>query len=319
MVVLSPTSRGNERNGRAWIVAALVALALPMAALAAPVSVTVQDKGVKTLCAEEDNVYATLTAPGVRGFEAVARQPAYGAAIKRDVYKPDFRHCAITASHDFKFTPRQVTLYDDAKVKVRGIAYPSYWRPDLVAVDVAGRKDQGLHLLQIFVKDHGRWQEALVLHLADGYWRLRPLPLPQLKVAVYGSSFLVGPVEEAGRPFVRIQKVLVDPKALSLRVMFAAGGQAEAQIVRLDRRELRLKVALDPAVKGGPFVALRSMDVAPDNADTAELRWSDGAGSHTAGAVGFGRVEARSLAFARSVPSRHNTSAPDIAFEGFEN
>ena len=61
------------------------------------------------------------------------------------------------------------------------------------------------------------------------------------------------------------------------------------------------------------------MYVGPNNADTAELRWTDGQGGHKATAVGFGRVQAQGFSFARSIPSRHNTSAPDISFEGFEN
>jgi hypothetical protein len=81
-----------------------------------------------------------------------------------------------------------------------------------------------------------------------------------------------------------------------------------------------MTVALDPAVTDGPFLALRSMYVGPRNADTAQLRWTDPDGArHAAPAVGFGEVPAKSLRFARPLPSRHNTSAPDLAFQGFDS
>jgi hypothetical protein len=303
------------------LLATLAALALlaPEAALAAPIAVTVRDRGHPALCAEEDNVYATLAAPGVRRFEAIARRPAYGAALTRDNQAPDFTACHFTAARDFTFKPRTVTLYRGAKVMVKGVVYPRYWRPEQVEVDVAGHRDRGLHLLQLFVMDHGRWQETLVLHLADGYWRLRPLPEPRFKSAVYGSSFLIGPIEESTRPFVRIASVTVDPKAMTLTATFLRGGAATIAVTRLDRRELRLKVRLDPPVAGGPFLALRSMYVAPDNADTAEIHWRDPSGAaKTRPAIGFGTVKATALGFRRRIPSRHNTSAPDIVLKGFE-
>ena len=298
------------------LAAALALIAAPV--LAAPTVVTVKDKGVKTTCAEEDNVYAVITGPGVKSFEASARQPAYGKDLKSDNYKADFSGCAPKAfdgKKDYPFTPRTVVLYEDDKVRINGVTYGGYWRPDVVEVEVAGRKDRGFHLLQLFIKHGADVQEALVLHDADGYWRLRPLPLPQFGGAVYGSSFLVGPVEESTRPYVRIAKVTIDPKTLNFHLDYAKGGSADLKVTRLDHEELRLKVKLAPPATGGPFLALRSMYVAPDNADTAELR-VDGT-SRTA--VGFGGVTGRSVSFARSVPSKHNTSAPDISFEKFEN
>lgn len=299
----------------------LITLALCLVAtsvLAAPIAVTVKDRGVKTTCAEEDNVYAVLEAPGVRSFEAVARHPVYGKALKADNYKADFSGCkpaTFNGVADTKFTPRKVTLYEDDKVRIDGITYGGYWRPDVVKVDVAGRKDQGFHLLQLFIKHGKDVQEAVVLHAADGYWRLRPLPLPQFGGAVYGSSFLVGPVEESTRPYVRIQEVRIDPKAMAFHLTYAKGGTADLKVIRVDHEELRMAVSLTPPVEGAPFVALRSMYVAPDNADTAELH-ADGL---TLPVVGFGERTAAAIRFGRSIPSRHNTSAPDISFEKFEN
>ncbi|MDB5460382.1 MAG: hypothetical protein JWO72_2123 [Caulobacteraceae bacterium] len=317
---LGPGIRRDERRRRAAVLAILLALgAAP--ALAKPVAVAVQDKGVNTRCAEEDNVYAVLAAPAVRSFQVTARQPAYGLKLRRNVYKADFRNCGFNGAHDFKFKPRPpVTLYEDAHVRVMGITYGGYWRPERVAVEVAGRKDGGFHLLQLFIKHGKDVQEAVVLHAADGYWRLRPLPLPQFGGSVYGSSFLVGPVEETTRPFVRIREVRIDPRAMAFHLIFVKGGAATLTVKQIDRTQLRMAVTLDPPVAGGPFVALRSMYVAPDNADTAQLQWkgADGA-ARTAPVVGFGQVTAMAVGFARPIPSRHNSAAPDLLFEGFED
>jgi hypothetical protein len=313
---------GIGRDQRNWVWMALIlAAAIPRIALAAPALVTVRDKGVKTTCAEEDNVYVTLTGP-VQRFEVTARHPAYGKDLKADNYKADFSGCkpqAFDGKKDYPFTPRTVVLYEDDKVRIDGVTYGGYWRPDVVEVEVAGRKDRGFHLLQLFIKHGTDVQEALVLHDADGYWRLRPLPLPQFGGAVYGSSFLVGPVEESTRPYVRIRKVTIDPKALRFHLDYAAGGSADMTVTRIDHDELRMKVRMSSAVRGSPFIALRSMYVAPDNADTAELHWARENGErNSTPVVGFDTVRAAGVSFERSVPSRHNTSAPDIAFFDFD-
>lgn len=300
---------------------AAAALLVAVPALSAPVSVMVKDKGVTTTCAEQDNVYATLTGP-VQSFEVAARHPAYGKDLKADNYKADFSGCqaqAFNGAKDYPFTPRTVVLYEDDKVRIDGVTYAGYWRPDVVDVEVAGKKDKGFHLLQLFIKTGKDVQEALVLHDADGYWRLRPLPLPQFGGAVYGASFLVGPVEESTRPYVRIRKVTIDPKALRFHLDYVKGGSADLTVTRVDHEELRLKVEFAHAVRGGPFVALRSMYVAPDNADTAEMHWTNLRGErNSTAAVGFDTVEALGVSFERSLPSRHNTSAPDIFFSHFE-
>jgi hypothetical protein len=299
--------------------ASLIALIAAAPAVAAPVTVAVQDKGRVTRCAEEDNVYAVLTARAVRSFQVTARQPAYGPKLTENNYKADFRNCSFSGAKDFKFKPRApVVLYEDAHVKVMGITYGGYWRPERVAVDVAGRRDGGFHLLQLFIKHGKDVQEAVVLHAADGYWRLRPLPLPQFGGSVYGSSFLVGPVEETSRPFVRIREVRIDPKAMAFHLSFVKGGGASLTVKQVDHEQLRMAVMLDPPVAGAPFVALRSMYVAPDNADTALLDWRapDGA-ERSAPVVGFGKVDARAVSFVRTIPSQHNSAAPDLLFEGF--
>ena len=298
-----------------------LAMLIAGAVLAEPVAVTLRDKGVKTTCAEEDNVYAILTGP-VGRFTVTAKHPDYGKDLKADNDKADFSGCkpqAFDGRKDFPFTPRTVVLYEDDKVRIDGVTYGAYWRPDVVDVEVAGRKDRGFHLLQLFVKHGADAQEVLVLHDADGYWRLRPLPLPQFAHAVYGASFLVGPVEESTRPYVRIRKVTIDPKALRFHIDYAKGGFADLTVTHVDHDALTMKVELARAVRDAPFVALRSMYVAPDNADTAQVRWTTPTSERVATtAVGFDPVKAVAVGFERPVPSRHNTSAPDILFSDFD-
>lgn len=301
---------------------ALVVALFAAPVLASPVSVIARDKGHPTRCAEEDNVFVVMSEPAVRRFTVMARQPIYGARLKSNNFKADFSHCEMSAAQDFPSTPRKVTLYEDTHVIVRGITYPSYWRPDKVAVEVAGRRDSGFHLLQLFIKHGQVAQEVLVLHAADGYWRARPLPLPQFETASYGSSFLLGPVEESSRPFVRLSRVVIDPRALAVHVYFRAGGDATVTVVQADRRALRLAVELSPQAASGPFfAALRSMYVSPRNADTARVRWrpAPDAPWRSNPAIGFGAATVSDITFDRPIVSHHNTSAPDMLFEGFDD
>ncbi|MEI9889938.1 MAG: hypothetical protein WDN45_04230 [Caulobacteraceae bacterium] len=280
-----------------------------------------RDKGVRTQCAEEDNVYVVMSQPAVRRFTVTARHPVYGAALKADNSEADYVGCApMTGAHDYPFDPRTRTLYEDDHVLVKGVVYPGYWRPEQVPVRVGKARDAGFHLIQLFLKRGGDAQEVLVLHAADGYWRARPLPLPQFGRAAYGSSFLVGPIEESSRPFVRIARLVIDPRRLTFHAVFVKGGEATVRVVAADRRQVRLAVTLSPRAAAGPmFAAVRSMYVSPLKADAARLDWRDASVWRTAPVVGFGAVTARAVTFDRVVPSGHNTSAPDLLFEGFDS
>jgi hypothetical protein len=300
---------------------ALLGAVAALPAAAAPRVVEARNLSVATRCAEEDNVDVALFGAGIERFAITALPPAYAGGLTRNDSAPDFTDCAAAGAHDYSFVPRTETLFEDDRVLVRGVTYPRYWRPERVPVVVGARHDAGFHLVQLFVKEAGVPQEVLVLHAADGYWRARPLPLPQFDGAVYGSSFLVGPIERDGRPLVRIARIEVDPEALSVRTIFAAGGEARVTITTVDAAALRLAVTLAlPAGAERPFAELRSMFVRPDDADVAELHWRTGAdgGWQTAPILGFERLQATALRFGRSVVSRHNSSAPDLLFEHFE-
>jgi hypothetical protein len=170
------------------------------------------------------------------------------------------------------------------------------------------------------VRRDERAEEVLVIYPADGYWRIRPLPPAHLRWSAYGSSFLVGPVETEGRPVVNIKEIAFDPKTMSFRLSFARGGTATLKVDKLDRDQIALDVTLDQPVAGGAFAALRSMYVTEFNADVARvaLREPGAKGWREEPIMSFGRAKATDVWAGRLVPSRHNTSAPDMIFNRFQ-
>src|SRR5215510_15016653 len=237
-------------------------LAAPASSLAAaPLAVAVENASTPTLCAETDNVYLKLTSAAVRKFTIEATHPAYAGTIVADRTAPDFRNCDMSADPVHRAEPRRVTLYETGDMQLIGYTFPSFWRPATVPVRVGARVETGLHLLQLFTKFRERTEEVLVLYPADGYWRARPLPPEHLSYSAYGSSFLIGPVETAGRPFVDIADIAFDPAARAFRLAFARGGAATLRLDAVDREHIALDVTFDRAIAAGPFAALRSMFV----------------------------------------------------------
>jgi hypothetical protein len=281
--------------------------------------VTVENASTPTLCAETDNVYLKLTSSAVQRFIVEAVHPDYAGTIVADRTAPDFRHCDMSGDPAHRAEPRRVTLFETADMQLVGHAFPSFWRPAAVPVRVGNHVETGLHLLQLYTKFRERTEEVLVLYPADGYWRARPLPPEHLSYSAYGSSFLIGPVETAGRPFVDIRDIAFDPAARAFRLVFARGGAATLRLDAVDREHIVLDVTLDRAVAAGPFAALRSMFVTETNADAAQAAWlAPGAKAwDVAPIMAFGRTEVTELRAGRRLPSRHNTSAPDTIFRAF--
>lgn len=283
-------------------------------------AVNVENASEPTLCAEKDNVYLKLAAPGVRRFTVEAVHPAYMGTIVVDRYAPDFRNCDMTADPAHKSTPRRVTLFESDEWQLVGHVFPSFWRPSQVSVRVGSRVETGLHLLQLWKRFQERAEEVLVVYPADGYWRARPLPPAHLRWSAYGSSFLVGPVETEGRPLVDIREIVFEPETWTFRMMFVRGGEATLRLDALDQERIALDVQMSPPVGADrPFAALRSMYVTEINADVAHVGWrTKGSQSwQQAPVMSFGRANAVELWAGRVAPSRHNTSAPDMVFRDF--
>jgi hypothetical protein len=305
---------------RQCLLLAAATLTLPRATrAAAPLAVEVVNASVPTLCAESDNVYLQFLSAEVRRFKIVAEHPAYAGTIVADRSAPDFRHCDMSGDPVFKAEPRRVTLYETGDLQLVGYTFPSFWRPNSVPVRVGQRVENGLHLVQLFTKYRQRTEEVLVIYPADGYWRARPLPPPHLGYSAYGSSFLLGPVELTARPFVDIREIVFDPATLAFRLALARGGSASLRVEAVDEEHIELVANLDPAIAPLPFAALRSMFVTDTNNDTAEATWlSPGARAFaTAPVMDFRRAPVTEFRAGRRLPSRHNTSAPDMVLRDF--
>ena len=299
-----------------------LALAYAPSRAADELAVSVVNASEPTLCAEKDNVYLKLVSPAVRRFIVEAVHPAYMGTIVVDRYAPDFRNCDMSSDPAHKSEPRRVTLYETAEWQLVGHTFPSFWRPQHVPVRVGSRVETGLHLIQLWTRFQERAEEVLVLYPADGYWRARPLPPPHLRWSAYGSSFLVGPVEMSGRPLVDIREIAFDPATRTFRLSFVRGGAATLRLDALDQERIALEVVLEPPVRGEqPFAALRSMFVTETNADVAQVGWRMRGDQswQQAPVMSFGKADAVELWAGRTLPSRHNLSAPDMIFSGFRS
>ncbi|WP_206431936.1 hypothetical protein [Pseudomonas orientalis] len=240
---------------------------------------------------------------------------------------PDFSGCdfdggAHPSDPAYRFNKRTVVLLDSAQWRVIGVTLPTFWRPQRVPVRVGSLSDRGFHLLQVFKKTNAKALEVLVLYPADGYWRIKPLPEARFGDGVYGSSFLLGPLEQAGRPVVNIASIRVAPNPFAIHLRFTNGSSAVVRVVDVSHRRTALNVTLSkPTVSVQPFAVLRSMYVAPDNADMSEVRWRESpmARSQTKPLAEIKTLRGTQVRFGRSLPSKHNTSAPDIEFSSFDD
>jgi hypothetical protein len=303
-----------------WIAGAILLLgALGAAQAADTLAVDIINASEPTLCAEKDNVYLKLQSGDVRRFTIEAAHPAYVGTIVHDRWAPDFAHCDMSNDPAFKFEKRRVTIYETEEWQLVGLTFPSFWRGNQVPVRVGNRTETGFHLLQLWTRYQERAEEVLVLYPADGYWRARPLPPQNLRWSAYGSSFLIGPVETAGRPFVDISDVAFDPATRTFTLNFERGGSATLRLDTLDQERIVLDVELLQPIAGGPFAALRSMFVRDGNADVARVGWRTKGSAEwlQMPVMNFSRASAAELWAGRLLPSRHNTSAPDMVFRNF--
>lgn len=281
-----------------------------------------------TLCAEEDNVYVKLAGADLSGMRIEARQPPYISQLKIDDSKADFTDCHFKQSENpvYHFEPKQVVLWENERFLMLGNTYETFWRKDQVPVMVQGKVTEQIHLIQLHLKDAaepsaGRY-EFLVLYPVDGYWRAKPIPSLPMTSSTYGTSFLVGPVQEALRPVVELSRVEFVPEQLSFRMDYEDGSHGVMHLVEISRDKLALEYTHDRGYPASqPMAAIRSMFVTPEKADVAEvsLRAAPGAQLITEPLPALQNGPVSEVRFGRSVLSRHNPSAPDMWFGAFQH
>jgi hypothetical protein len=285
-------------------------------------SVEVTNTSEPVLCAEKDNVAINFSSAEVRTFRVEASHPAYIGGLRQDRIEPDWTACEdISEATSSAPAWNKTTFYEDADLKALGFTIPNFWRESDVTFRVGTRSAKRVHLMQLWVRKGRRFEEVLVLYPSDGYWRIRPLPPPHLNGSAYGSSFLIGPVETQGRPIVDLKEVAFDPKAKAFTLVFANGGRGTVGLEHLDTERLSLQVAFDKPVDGKPFAAMRSMYVTEFNADVSRIavREPNAKSWREEPIMAFQKALATDVWAGRLVPSRHNTSAPDMVFNRFRS
>jgi hypothetical protein len=283
----------------------------------------VANRSEPVLCAEKDNIAVSFSSQTVRSFRIEAAHPAYLGGIQRDSFEADWTACDMSADpvHRAPVPPRRITLYEELGFWLVGHTQATYWRPATATVRVGGRVERNIHLLQLWMIRPMGGEEVLVLYPQDGYWRIRPMAPAGLAPTAFGSSFLLGPVENEARPYVRIREVAFDPKARRFTVTFDRGGSVSVSLVQVDQRLNALNVVFDRPVLGRPFAMLRSMYVTEFNNDVARiaLREKGAKGWREESILRFGRANATDIWMGRVSPSRHNTSSPDFVFNSFSD
>jgi len=287
-------------------------------------AVEVKNLSEPVLCAEKDNVTLSLASGDVRSFRIEAGHPVYGGMIQRDSFEPDWTACDMDADPVFASevkVPVRKTVYEEPDFWLVGWTLPTFWRPANAVLRIGDRVERGLHLIQLWMIRPMGGEEVLVLYPQDGYWRIKPMAPKGLAPTAFGSSFLVGPIEDAGRPIVDIKEIAFDPKTRTFTLAFARGGQATLKLVSVDSNRHAIDVAFDKPVAGRPFAMLRSMYVTEFNNDVARVavREKGAKGWREAPIMAFDQAVATDVWAGRLSPSQHNTSSPDIVFNSFSD
>lgn len=295
-------------------------LSLASAASTGGLAVDIVNESEPVLCAEKDNVALAMTHPAVRSLHIEVAHPVYLASSQPDQQQPDWTACDMSADpvHAASRPPRKAVIYREPGLWIVGHTFASFWRPSVATVRIGHREEPDLHMLQVWLRRKGRAEEVLVLYPQDGYWRARPLTPPHTQPTAYGSSFLIGPIEQQGRPVVNLREVRFDPATRTFTLQFQRGGQATLKLTA-GVKKTALDVAFDAPIGNGPFAMLRSMYITEFNNDVARIavRERGAKGWREDHVMKFDRATATDLWAGRLVPSRHNTSSPDMIFNSF--
>ena len=304
----------------AALAAALILASAPSRAASLDgLAVDIANASEPVLCAEKDNVTLNLTNPAVRSFRIEAAHPAYIGGLSVDRWAPDWTACPMREQAHAQPAPERVTLFETIEWQVVGYREKGFWRSSDTVVRIGERAERNITMIQIWYRFRERAEEVLVVYPPDGYWRARPLPPAHMRWSAYGSSFMIGPVTVEGRPLVKIKELAFDPASRTFTLTYPDGNSATVRLATLNQDLIGLDVAFARPIAGTPFAALRSMYVTEFNADVARIavREKDAPGWREEHIMPFRGATATDLWAGRLVPSRHNTSAPDMVFNAF--
>jgi hypothetical protein len=318
---------------RRSVLTASIALALTAAHLSMSEAATVEGLAVDVvnasepvLCAEKDNVTLNLASKDVKTFRIEAAHPAYITSVQRDSFEADWTACDMKGDPSFAppsapTVPKRVTVYEEIEFWMTGLTFPTFWRPATAVLRIGDKTFTGLHLIQLWMIRPMGGEEVLVLYPQDGYWRIRPKAPQGLAPTAFGSSFLLGPIEQDGRPIVRIKEIVFDPPTKTFTLNFERGGSVAIKVATVDQNKHTLDVAFDKPIDGRPFAALRSMFITDFNNDVQRVavREKGAKGWREDGIMTFKRATATDVWAGRTAISRHNTSSPDMVFSTFSD
>ena len=270
-----------------------------------------QNKSTATECSEESNINIPLSGV-VTSFVIEATHPMY--AFSEDNCERDLTGCpAMPADNP---NAAQITkLYDDGETVIEAVTEPNWWRPKGMGISVdKGQEASNAHYLRLYRRSEEKesWPQFLIFY-SDGSMRLNPQPPVGKQNVCFGSSVIIGPAAVADKPFADVIYARYVSIIKRLIVVYKNGGQATLDLSRLNRQTARVKVTVNYPTDKLPFATFRSMYVAPDKADVDNVRWTEAVGmKHEIDIMTFSNAVGKEFFFYRGVPSKHNTSAPDI-------
>ncbi len=281
--------------------------------------VTVTNGSEPVLCAEKDNISVNFTSREVKHFRIEAQHPNYIGALTVDRNQPDWTACEMKTEALSNPMPTKETLFESEDFTLYGFREKNFWRKADTTIQIGGKTFRDIHMVQLWGKYDGRREEFLVIYPMDGYWRARPFAPKHLTFTAYGSSFLIGPVTIEGRPIVKLKDISFDLGKKAITVTFDSGNKAVVSIAKADQDAVALDVDFDKPITKGAFATMRSMYVTEFNNDVARIALRrPGAQSWDESTImGFKTTRATDIWAGRLVPSKHNTSAPDMMFNDF--
>ena len=212
--------------------------------------------------------------------------------------------------------PSFATLYEDGNVIVEAIHIDFWWRaPAAMTVITPQGSATDVHYFRIVkrVPDTNTMEYSQVFVMyEDGNVRLLPHPPKGVDWTPFGASVIVGPTVESDRPFAAIDTVTVNPKDLSMDIVYKNGGSCRMDLW-VDREQNVVDVTdIRYDTTTNSFTRFRSMWVFDGKADIDRVETADGVfpiQRH------WNELHGTWWKFFKEVTTYHNTYCPEFAFE----